>query len=86
MKVHVVDGAAAYFAEAMKPRYGQYLVGPAEPVVNRIRSQYLMELLVKLPKDAGVVKACKQFILDKTVEMHSDRKFRSVVMIPDVDK
>jgi len=82
----VVDGAAAFFTEAMKTKYGQYLVGPAEPVVNRIRNQFLMELLIKLPKDTAMVKACKQFILEKTVEMHADKRFRSVVMIPDVDK
>ena len=82
----VVDGAATFFTDAMKTKYGQFLVGPAEPVVNRIRNQFLMELLIKLPKDTVMVKACKQFILAKTAEMHADKRFRSVVMIPDVDK
>jgi primosomal protein N' (replication factor Y) len=82
----VVDGAATFFTESMKPQYGQFLVGPAEPVVNRIRNQFLMELLIKLPKDTAMVKACKQFILEKTAEMHGDKRFRSVVMIPDVDR
>ena len=82
----VVDDAAAYFTNAMKPAYGQYLVGPAEPVVNRIRNQFLMELLFKLPKDTGMVKACKQLILEKVAEMHANKRFRSVVVIPDVDR
>ncbi|HUQ66683.1 MAG TPA: primosomal protein N', partial [Flavitalea sp.] len=82
----VVENAAAFFAEGMKPKYEQYLVGPAEPIVNRIRNQFLMELLIKLPKDTAMVKACKQFILEKTAEMHADKRFRSVVMIADVDK
>lgn len=81
----VVDDAARYFADAMKPRFGQYLVGPAEPVVNRIRNQFLMELLVKLPKDAALVKLCKKFITAQVAIMHSEKRFRSVVMIPDVD-
>jgi primosomal protein N' (replication factor Y) len=82
----VVDEAAGFFANAMKPNYSQYLVGPAEPVVSRIRNQFLMELLFKLPKDTTMVKTCKQFILDKIAEMHSEKKFRSVVIIPDVDR
>lgn len=82
----VTDAAAACFAGLMKAAFGQYLVGPAEPVVNRIRSQYLMELLVKLPKDSALVKSCKQAILDNIAIMHSDKKFRSVVVIPDVDR
>jgi primosomal protein N' (replication factor Y) (superfamily II helicase) len=82
----VVDDAAAFFANAMKPAYGHYLVGPAEPVVNRIRNQFLMELLFKLPKDTGLVKTCKQLIIEKAAEMHADKRFKSVVMIPDVDR
>ncbi|MBO9572377.1 MAG: primosomal protein N', partial [Chitinophagaceae bacterium] len=82
----VTEEAAAYFAELMRSRYGQYLVGPAEPVVNRIRNQYLMELLVKLPKDSKLVKACKKDILDNIARMHTDKKYRSVVVIPDVDR
>jgi primosomal protein N' (replication factor Y) len=82
----IVEGASQYFAEQMKPRYGQYLVGPAEPVVNRVRNQFLMELLVKLPKDSTFVKTCKEFILQLVAVMHSDKRFRSVVVIPDVDR
>lgn len=82
----VVDDAARFFAAAMKSKYGQYIVGPAEPIVNRIRNQFLMELLIKLPKDTAMVKCCKQFILDTVAVMHNDKRFRSVVMIPDVDR
>lgn len=82
----VTDAAAAYFTELMKPQFGQYLVGPAEPVVNRIRNQFLMELLVKLPKDSSLVRNCKQAILNNIAVMHNDKKFRSVVVIPDVDR
>jgi primosomal protein N' (replication factor Y) len=82
----VVDGAAQFFAIALKQKYGQYIVGPAEPIVNRIRNQFLMELLIKLPKDAAIVKGCKQFILEQVAAMHNEKRFRSVVMIPDVDK
>ncbi len=81
----VVDASANYFAEKMRSRYGQYLVGPAEPIVNRVRGQYLMELLVKLPKDGSTIKECKQFILETTAVMHGEKNFRSVVIIPDVD-
>ena len=30
----------------------QNLVGPAAPVINRVRNMYLMEILIKLSKDA----------------------------------
>lgn len=82
----VVEQASKFFAEKMRPLYGQFLVGPAEPVVIRVRGQYLMELLIKLPKDSQMVKHCKQFILEQVAIMHADKRFRNVVMIPDVDR
>ena len=82
----VVEMAALYFAGKMKTSYERYLVGPAEPLVNRVRNQYLMELLVKLPKDSQVVKTCKQFILDQVALMHNEKLLRNVVVISDVDR
>jgi primosomal protein N' (replication factor Y) len=81
----VTEAASHIMAEALKPEFGKYLVGPAEPVVNRIRNQFLMELLVKLPKDGELIQRCKKFILDQVATLHNDKRFRSVVMIADVD-
>ena len=81
----VVDAAAYRFAEGMKQKFGQYLVGPAEPVVNRIRNQFLMELLLKIPKDGSIMNACKVAIQEQMAILHNEKKFKSVVMIPDVD-
>ena len=81
----VTEAASHIMAEALKPEFGKYLVGPAEPVVNRIRNQFLMELLVKLPKDGELIQRCKKFILDQIATLHNDKRFRSVVVIADVD-
>lgn len=81
----LVDGAARQLTEFLKPQFGQYMIGPAEPVVNRIRNQYLMELMFKLPKDTALISRCKQQIQDQIAVLHYDKRFRSVVIIPDVD-
>ncbi|MET0395043.1 MAG: primosomal protein N' [Chitinophagaceae bacterium] len=81
----IVSEAAGHFADALKAQYGNYLVGPAEPVVNRVRNQYLMELLVKLPKDRKTIMACKQAIAAQVALLHQDKRFRSVVIVADVD-
>ncbi|MBK5271437.1 MAG: primosomal protein N', partial [Bacteroidia bacterium] len=47
----VVERAAHHYVDALRNKYGQYIVGPAEPVISRIRNQYLMEMLLKLPRD-----------------------------------
>lgn len=81
----VTEAAAHNMAAALKQGFEQYLVGPAEPVVNRVRNQYLMELLIKLPKDARTINLCKKLIHDQVAVLHNDKRFRSVVILPDVD-
>ena len=42
-------------------------------------------LIDLLKEDTGVINACKKKIQEQTAVLHNDRKFRSVVVIPDVD-
>lgn len=81
----VVADAALAFAELMKKAFAKYIVGPAQPIVNRVRNQYLMELLFKLPKDTMLINHCKQSILENIAILHQDKKFKSVQVVPDVD-
>ncbi len=81
----VVHAAAHLFANNMKGSFAQWLVGPAEPFVARVRNQYLMEILLKLPKDGQTIPFAKQVIRQQTTILHSHKKFRGVVIIPDVD-
>ena len=73
------------FADALQAKYGSYIVGPAEPVISRIRNQYLMEILLKLPRDSKLIAQCKADILEQVALLHQEKKFRSVTIIPDVD-
>jgi len=81
----VVERAAHSFADGLKTKYGQYLVGPAEPVINRIRNQHLMELLVKLPRDAKFIAQCKKDILEQVALLHQHKSFKSVTVVNNVD-
>ncbi|MFM2138298.1 MAG: primosomal protein [Bacteroidota bacterium] len=81
----VAERAATVFAERIRPVYGAHLVGPAEPVVGRIRNQYIMELMLKLPRDAARIARCKTDLLDQAALLHQEPAFRSVSIVPDVD-
>ena len=81
----VVERAAHIYAEALKPRYGNYIVGPAEPVIGRIRNQYLIELLLKLPRDGKTINRCKKDLLEQIAILHQNKSFRSVTVVADVD-
>jgi len=81
----VVERAAQHYTHALQNQYGKYIVGPAEPVINRIRSQYLMELLLKLPRDSKMISRCKHDLLEQIAILHNEKSFRSVTVIADVD-
>ena len=81
----VVERGAHQFANSLRGKYGNYIVGPAEPVINKIRNLFLMELLLKLPRDTKLIVQCKQDILHQIAVLHNERSFRSVVIVPDVD-
>lgn len=81
----IVNDASYFFAAGLKKIFSKYIVGPAEPVVNRIRNQYIMEILLKLPKDAALIQNCKHVISNTIAELHNQKGFRSVVVVPDVD-
>ncbi len=46
----IVQDAASLFALHLHKDFGSYLTGPGEPVIARIRNQYIMELMLKTAK------------------------------------
>lgn len=81
----VVERAAQQFADSLKNKYGDFIIGPAEPIISRIRNQYLMELLIKLPRDTKTILQCKTDILDQVAILHQEKRFAAVTIVPDVD-
>ncbi|HEX4878001.1 MAG TPA: primosomal protein N' [Chitinophagaceae bacterium] len=81
----VVERAAVDYTSTLKNKYGHYMVGPAEPVIGRIRNQYLMELLIKLPRDSHTIIQCKKDLLEQIAILHQDKRYRSVTVVADVD-
>ena len=81
----VVDEVAHKLGAALQKDLKNFVVGPAAPVVARVRNQYLMELLIKLPLDMKLIQQYKQLIKNHFNLILAERKFKSVVMIADVD-
>lgn len=77
--------AARYFTAELQKDFGAYIVGPAEPPVNRVRSQYLMELLLKIPRDTAFINRCKVALKHRVAELYQNKTLRSVVVIINVD-
>jgi len=80
-----VEEAANKLGLALQKDLNNFVVGPAAPVVARVRNQYLMELLIKLPLDMKMIRQYKQVIRNQFNLIQAEKQFKSVVMIADVD-
>lgn len=83
---NTVSGAAERLAGLLKQDLKDYIVGPAAPVVNRIRNQYLMEILIKLPKEPGMSSRYKAAIRNHINLLIGEKAYKRVLVMIDVDK
>jgi len=79
-----VQDAADSLAKTLSKEL-ENLSGPVAPVINRVRNLFLMEILIKLPKDAAHLPLQKKVISNCIDLLKSEKKFRSVTVLPDVD-
>ena len=78
-----VKEASNKLAESLRADFKDHIVGPAAPIIGRMRNQYLMEIMIKLPKD-GAVKY-KKVIQHHINLLMSEKKYKSITIIADVD-
>lgn len=84
-KPQVLNDAGRLFSSTIKPKLGEWIVGPAVPYVSRVRTYYLLDFMVKLPKDAKKMAFAKQAIISSTDELRSKEGMSSVRVAVDVD-
>ncbi len=84
-KQPTVEQAALILGNWLKPLLGAQLVGPAAPVVSRVRGFYLQEMLIKLPRDTKKITQVKQMLKEYFSQLLIEKQFRSIVITPDVD-
>jgi primosomal protein N' (replication factor Y) len=82
---HIAEEAANIMMQGLKADFGAECNGPAQPVVDRVRNQYIWEILIKLPKNTNRINLCKKEIKQQTIIIQSNKRYRGVTILPDVD-
>ena len=82
---NIVTEAAQKLAALLAQDLKDFVVGPAPPIIGRLRNQYLMEIMLKLPKEYGMSMTYKKVIRNHINLMQSEKRFRSVHVVADVD-
>lgn len=82
----IVSGAATQLVNVLRNELpGIKIMGPGEPMVSKIRNEFLMLALLKIRRDQGKLPEIKQIILQTTAQLQQIKEFRNVKVVFDVD-
>lgn len=78
--------AAKELAERLKNKLGaRRVLGPEEPLISRLRNQYLMQLIIKLEKRQQVIREAKAIIKEQCTLLGKDKLLKRTSTVIDVD-
>ena len=81
----VVEQAAQAWAKAMGATWQARMIGPAEPMIARIRDQFRMEVWLKLPRSAKSIAEAKGKIISSIYQFRKEKSLARVDVVIDVD-
>jgi primosomal protein N' (replication factor Y) len=84
-KPEVVNDAARIFADLLRKHLGKRVFGPALPPVARLRSYFLMDIMIKMEKDRQKLQIAKNLLLHSIVELKKHAGLSTVDVVIDVD-
>jgi primosomal protein N' (replication factor Y) len=64
---------------------GVRVLGPGEPMISKIRNQYLMNILIKIPRSNGNLVSIKGKIQAAIGVLLKEKEYRNSRVIVDVD-
>ena len=79
-----VQKASLWFGQALELQFKENILGPEPPPVGRIKNKYIMNILVKIPKNQSLEKT-KKYIDNVQRNFNSIKEFSSVRVNIDVD-
>ena len=82
--VQVVRRASSELAKRLRARFGSRLLGPIAPAVDRIRGEYLMQLMLKIESSASRLRA-NELVAEELRWMAEQPDFKSVTIAINVD-
>lgn len=82
---HIAEEAAHHFLKSLDPAIQKTVLGPAQPLINRIRNKYIWELCVKISSKRDQLQIAKKQLLHFIQLIQSHPRFKSVQIIIDID-
>jgi primosomal protein N' (replication factor Y) len=80
------DEATDVLVERLRKKLGTHRVlGPEQPVIDRIRNYFLKNLLIKIERDNPNLKMAKKLIQEEIILLITQKEFKKVQVVVDVD-
>ncbi|MFY0606912.1 MAG: primosomal protein N' [Cyclobacteriaceae bacterium] len=82
----IASNAARFYAREITAQLGSHrVIGPVEPIIGKIRNQYLFDITVKFEKEGLNIKALKEFLVTSRNILLAQRLYKGVRLVFDVD-
>ena len=82
---HIAEEAANHFLKSLDHSIQKTVMGPAQPIINRIRNKYIWELCVKITKQPQQLQIAKKQLLHFIHLISVHPRYKSVQIIIDID-
>ena len=82
---HIAEEASNHFLKSLDASIQKTVMGPAQPIINRIRNKYIWELCVKITKQPQQLQIAKKQLLHFIQLIAVHPRYKSVQIIIDID-
>jgi len=81
----IAEEAANHFLHSLTPEIQRTVLGPAQPLVNRVRNKYIWELCVKISTQSGQLQIAKKQLSHYIRLIEAHPRYKTVQIIIDID-
>nr|WP_067061212.1 primosomal protein N' [Mucilaginibacter sp. L294] len=81
----VLYNQAEYLAKELRKHFGDRVIGPEAPLINRIRNYYIKSIMLKFERDTISIVKAKAIIRDVITQFQTTKLSKGGIIQPDVD-
>jgi len=84
-KPDILNQGGKILEKSLKSKLGEWVIGPAVPYVGRVRGYFLLDFLIKLPRDSQKIRFAKDSLLDAISALNTTEGYTTIRANVDVD-
>ncbi|MBD1391797.1 replication restart helicase PriA [Mucilaginibacter glaciei] len=81
----ILYNQAEYLANELRKHFGERVIGPEPPLINRIRNYYIKSIMLKFERDTISIVKAKAVIREVITQFQTTKLAKGSIVQPDVD-